>query len=173
MDISPLRFVRASARGSSPTTGVIEFTHVCEDLGKFSSDVVLLSVVSFIVLKPFVDKVVSEFCKSVVDFVWNCWSFLTVVDPSEAIAVPYNRGKYSWYVHLKLYMYMNIFNFRINSVKWKYLRSLYLKFFKNLKFNLVHVFNNVFDLLIFEAVFSSSSKSEYIIPNEYYCKNVR
>lgn len=101
MDISPLRFVRASARGSSPTTGVIEFTPVCEDLGKFSSDVVLLSVVSFIVLKPFVDKVVSEFCKSVVDFVWNCWSFLTVVDPSEAIAVPYNRGKYSWYVHLK------------------------------------------------------------------------
>lgn len=101
MDISPLRFVRASARGSSPTTGVIEFTPVCEDLGKFSSDVVLLSVVSFIVLDPFVDKVVSEFCKSVVDFVWNCWSFLTVVDPSEGIAVPYNRGKYSWYVHLK------------------------------------------------------------------------
>lgn len=69
MDISPLRFVRASARGSSPTTGVIEFTPACEDLGKFSSDIVLLSVVSFIVLKPFVDKVVSEFCKSVVDFV--------------------------------------------------------------------------------------------------------
>lgn len=72
----------------------------------------------------------------------------------------------------ELYMYMNIFNFRINSVKRKYLRSLYLKLFKNLKFNLVHVFNNVFDLLIFEAVFSSASKSEYIIPNEYYCKNV-
>lgn len=66
---------------------------------------------------------------------------------------------------------MNIFDFRINSVKRKYLRSLYLKF-KNLKFNLDHVFNNVFDLLIFEAVFSSASKSEYIIPNEYYCKNV-
>lgn len=65
---------------------------------------------------------------------------------------------------------MNIFNFRINFVKRKYLRSLYLRFFKNLKFNLVHVFNNVFDLLIFEAVFLSASKSEYIIPNEYYCK---
>lgn len=69
---------------------------------------------------------------------------------------------------------MNIFNFRINSVKKKYLRSLYLKMYQNLKFNLVHVFNNVFDLLIFEAVYISyASKSEYIIPNEYYCKNVR
>lgn len=71
MDISLFRFVRVFVWGLFLIIGVIEFIFVCEDLGKFFSfsDVVLLFVVSFIVLDLFVDKVVFEFCKFVVDFV--------------------------------------------------------------------------------------------------------
>lgn len=93
MDISLFRFVRVFVWGLFLIIGVIEFIFVCEDLGKFFSDVVLLFVVSFIVLELFVDKVVFEFCKFVVDFVWNCWLFLIVVDLLEVIVVFYNRGK--------------------------------------------------------------------------------
>lgn len=50
MDISLFRFVRVFVWGLFLIIGVIEFIFVCEDLGKFFSDVVLLFVVSFIVL---------------------------------------------------------------------------------------------------------------------------